>query len=66
MGGVTKCQAMIQKINEGLLDPLSAEQDICLLNEDVVTLGIEDFPKKAKPSVIHNPNTIHQKVERIG
>lgn len=66
MGGVTKCQAMIQKINEGLLDPLSAEQDICLLNEDVVTLGIDDFHKKAKPSIIQGPKAVHQIVERIG
>lgn len=53
MGGVTKCQTMIEKINEGIIDPLTAEQDICLLNEDAITLGVDDFQPKTKPSVIH-------------
>lgn len=37
--GVTKNAHLIQRINEGLIDPTHGERDVCQLDEDVVTLG---------------------------
>jgi len=39
MGGVTKAQHLIHKINEGIIDPHLGEQMVCALDEDVITLG---------------------------
>lgn len=53
LGGMTKCQSMIRKINEGIIDPTVAEQDICLLNEDEITLSIDissSKPVAAQPT----------------
>lgn len=38
-GGITKNAHLIQRINEGLVDPTHGERDVCQLDEDVVTLG---------------------------
>lgn len=38
-GGVTKNQHLIQRINEGVIDPTHGERDVCQLDEDVMTLG---------------------------
>lgn len=34
MGGMTKCQHLIQKINEGIVDPFMGEEAVCGLDED--------------------------------
>lgn len=34
MGGMTKCQHLIQKINEGMVDPFMGEEAVCSLDED--------------------------------
>ncbi|APA90233.1 Flp pilus assembly complex ATPase component TadA (plasmid) [Paraburkholderia sprentiae WSM5005] len=34
MGGMTKCQHLIQKINEGIVDPFMGEEAVCSLDED--------------------------------
>ncbi|MEM0550279.1 MULTISPECIES: GspE/PulE family protein [Aeromonas] len=39
MNGITKCQSLIDKINKGIVDPSIGETDVCLLDEDEVTLG---------------------------
>lgn len=33
-GGITKCSHLIQRINEGLIDPSVGELDVCLLDTD--------------------------------
>jgi len=33
-GGITKCSHLIQRINEGLVDPTLGELDVCLLDTD--------------------------------
>ena len=33
-GGITKCSHLIQRINEGLIDPMLGELDVCLLDTD--------------------------------
>lgn len=38
-GGITKNQHLIQRINEGIVDPTHGERDVCQLDEDVMTLG---------------------------
>lgn len=38
-GGITKNAHMIERINEGVLDPYQAERDVCRLDEDVRILG---------------------------
>jgi len=38
-GGITKNAHLIQRINEGLVDPTHGERDVCQLDEDVTTLG---------------------------
>lgn len=39
MGGITKVQHMILKINEGIIDPSLGERDVVSLDEDVMTIG---------------------------
>lgn len=39
MGGMTKVQHMITKINEGLIDPALGERDVVSLDEDLMTIG---------------------------
>lgn len=39
MGGITKCQHLIQKINEGLVDPGLGEDAVCGLDEDEFLVG---------------------------
>lgn len=38
-GGITKNAHLIQRINEGMVDPTHGERDVCQLDEDVTTLG---------------------------
>lgn len=38
-GGLTKCQAMLEKINEGSVDPVMAEDSVCLLDSDEKVIG---------------------------
>lgn len=38
-GGITKNQHLIQRINEGWVDPSHGERDVCALDEDVMTIG---------------------------
>ena len=38
-GGVTKCQAMLVKINNGNVDPVMAEDSVCLLDSDEKVIG---------------------------
>lgn len=38
-GGISKCMHLIRKINAGLVDPLFAEQQVCRLDHDSITLG---------------------------
>lgn len=38
LGGVTKCQHMLQLINDGVVDPETAERMISPLNEDLLSL----------------------------
>ena len=38
-GGITKNAHLIQRINEGLVDPTHGERDVCQLDEDMATLG---------------------------
>lgn len=37
LGGVTKNQNLLQRINEGLIDPSDGEHDVCMLDEDELT-----------------------------
>lgn len=39
LGGITKCMHLIRLINEGLVDPLFAEQQVCLLDQDDIILA---------------------------
>jgi type II secretory ATPase GspE/PulE/Tfp pilus assembly ATPase PilB-like protein len=39
MGGITKVQHMIIKINEGMIDPALGERDVVSLDEDIITIG---------------------------
>ena len=39
MHGITKNRHLIQRINEGLVDPAHGERDVCALDEDIITLG---------------------------
>lgn len=41
MGGITKCMALIRRINEGLIDPREGENKICALDKDYLTLGLD-------------------------
>lgn len=41
MHGITKCMAMIRRINEGLIDPENAESSVCSLAKDFLTLGLD-------------------------
>lgn len=38
-GGITKNRHLIQRINEGLVDPSHGERDVCALDEDALTIG---------------------------
>lgn len=38
MSGITKNQHLIQRINEGIIDPLLAERRVCPLDYDIITL----------------------------
>lgn len=38
MGGITRNQVLIRRINEGLVDPVRGETNICLLDEDQLIL----------------------------
>ena len=40
MNGVTKCQHLTQKINEGLVDPAMGEEAICGLDEDSLNIVV--------------------------
>lgn len=37
--GISKCMHLIRKINAGEVDPLFAEQQVCRLDHDAITLG---------------------------
>lgn len=39
MNGITKNQHLIHWINQGLVDPMLGERDVCALDEDLITLG---------------------------
>lgn len=39
MSGQTKCMHLIQKINEGIVDPYLGEEAVCGLDEDTLTIG---------------------------
>ncbi|BAU77395.1 general secretion pathway protein E (plasmid) [Metapseudomonas furukawaii] len=39
LGGITKNAHLIHRINEGIVDPLLGEKDVCQLDEDVMTIG---------------------------
>jgi len=39
MGGITKCQHLIQKISEGKVDPFMGEEAVCGLDEDSLTIA---------------------------
>lgn len=39
MNGITKNQHLIHWINQGLVDPMLGERDVCSLDEDLITLG---------------------------
>ncbi|MGP8437813.1 ATPase, T2SS/T4P/T4SS family [Paraburkholderia fungorum] len=39
MDGMTKCQHLIQKINEGLVDPFMGEEAVCSLDEDSLIIA---------------------------
>jgi len=41
MGGVTKCMALIRRINEGMVDPREGEQSICRLDKERTTMGLD-------------------------
>lgn len=38
-GGITKNAHLLQRINEGVIDPRHGERDVCPLDDDKVTLG---------------------------
>lgn len=39
MNGISKCMHLIRKVNAGEVDPLFAEQQVCTLDYDEITLG---------------------------
>ena len=41
MKGITKCQALIRRINEGLVDPVNGEAMVGPLDKDLTTLGLD-------------------------
>src|SRR3546814_19746591 len=41
MGGITKCQALIRRINEGCIDPVMGDSYVCALDSDFLSLGID-------------------------
>lgn len=41
MGGITKCMALIRRVNEGFLDPREGESKICPIDHDLVTMGLD-------------------------
>lgn len=38
MDGITRNRALITRINEGLIDPVMGEKNVCILDEDLITL----------------------------
>lgn len=38
LDGITRNQAMIRRINEGIIDPSISESKVCVLDEDLITL----------------------------
>jgi len=48
MGGVTKCMALIRRINDGMVDPIEGERSICALDKEWTTMGL-DYGKKIPP-----------------
>lgn len=41
MGGITKCMALIRRINEGFVDPREGEAKVSALDKDATTMGID-------------------------
>jgi len=41
MNGITKCMAMIRRVNEGYLDPREAESKISAMDKDLITMGLD-------------------------
>lgn len=41
MGGITKCMALIRRINEGMIDPREGESKVSALDKDRVTLNFD-------------------------
>tara|TARA_R110000850_G_scaffold250365_1_gene375298 strand:- start:28546 stop:30258 length:1713 start_codon:yes stop_codon:yes gene_type:complete len=41
MGGISKCQALIRRINEGYVDPVQGDSSVIALDNDFVALGID-------------------------
>ena len=41
MGGISKCQALIRRINEGYVDPVQGDSSVIALDNDFIALGID-------------------------
>ncbi|MGE4531403.1 MAG: GspE/PulE family protein [Acidithiobacillus sp.] len=41
MGGISKCQALIRRINEGFVDPVAGDSTVIALDNDFIALGID-------------------------
>lgn len=41
MGGITKCMALIRRINEGMVDPREGEINVCALDRERLTMGLD-------------------------
>lgn len=41
MGGISKCQALIRRINEGFVDPVAGDSSVIALDNDFIALGID-------------------------
>lgn len=39
MDGITRNTVLIKRINEGIIDPVIGEKNVCALDEDLITLG---------------------------
>jgi len=57
MGGITKCMALIRRINDGMVDPREGERSICLLDKERITMGL-DYSKHSADHVIDMEQTI--------
>ena len=56
MGGITKCMALIRRINQGLIDPDEGERSVMALDRDRVALGVDyskSGPNTASRALTH-------------